>query len=114
MAVARGLPTTRIRTKPGYPRVSSESWLPRTPDERDPKRVAIVPTPLRVAVAVIMLQAAALTVIAAIVLIKTVVGHPDNVGPRSRSTHCWHSSALPCLPHAPAGCCTCVRLRARR
>jgi hypothetical protein len=49
-------------------------------DERDPKRVAIVPTPLRVAVAVIVLQAAALTVIAAILLVKTVVGRPDNVG----------------------------------
>jgi hypothetical protein len=48
-------------------------------DERDPKRVAIVPTPLRVAVAVILLQAAALTVIAAILLVKTVVGRPDNV-----------------------------------
>ena len=48
-------------------------------DERDPKQVAIVPTPLRVAVAVILLQAAALTVIAAILLVKTVVGRPDNV-----------------------------------
>jgi hypothetical protein len=48
-------------------------------DERDPKRVAIVPTPLRVAVAVIVLQAAALTVIAAILLVKTVAGHPENV-----------------------------------
>jgi hypothetical protein len=49
-------------------------------DERDPKPVATVPTPLRVAVTVIVLQAAALTVIAAIVLVKTVIGHPDNVG----------------------------------
>jgi len=48
-------------------------------DERDPNRVDAAPTPLRVAVAVIALQAAALTVIAAIVLVKTVVGHPDNV-----------------------------------
>jgi hypothetical protein len=48
-------------------------------DERDPDRVDAVPTPLRVAVAVIALQAAALTVIAAIVLVKTVIGHPDNV-----------------------------------
>jgi hypothetical protein len=52
----------------------------RDTDDRDPTEVATVPTPLRVAVAVIVLQAAALAVIAGIVLVKTVIGHPDNVG----------------------------------
>ena len=79
MAVARGLPTTRIRTESGYPRVSSESWLPRTPTSAIRTRSPSCRGALRVAVAVIALQAAALTVIAAIVLVKTVIGHPDNV-----------------------------------
>ena len=51
----------------------------RDTDDRDPTEVATVPAPLRIAIAVILLQAAALAVIAGIVLVKTVAGHPDNV-----------------------------------
>ena len=60
-------------------RDSDQPLLTTNRHERYPKPVATVPTPLRVAITVVMLQAAALTVIAAIVLVKTVIGHPDNV-----------------------------------
>jgi hypothetical protein len=48
-------------------------------DDGDRAARTSVPTPLRVAVAVILLEAAALLVIAIILVVKTVVGDPDNV-----------------------------------
>jgi hypothetical protein len=46
-----------------------------TPPER-----FVVPRPLRIAVAVIALEAAALLAVAVLLLVKTVLDHPDDVG----------------------------------
>jgi hypothetical protein len=51
----------------------------RDADDGIANPVVIAPTPLRIAVVLILLQAATLVAIAAIVVVKTVTGHPDNV-----------------------------------